>query len=80
MKLTVARLGKGLFATSVLGVIAFAASALLNSPAQAGPLCGYSLLWDCTMPNGSHRFVAGTRCDIRTFEKNTGASCVPSGL
>ncbi len=67
----------GLVTVIVLGVVA------LNTPAvaaPAGPLCGPTLLWDCTMPNGSHKLVGGTRCQIAAFQQQTGAHCVPSGL
>ncbi len=82
MKL-VARSGKALLSAAFIGTAAYGMSTLLTPVAVAapgGPLCGYSLIWDCTMPDGSHRTVGGTRCDIAKFEKSTGAHCVPSGL
>lgn len=78
-----ARLGKGIFSAVLLGSIAYGMTSLVAPTATAapgGPLCGYSLIWDCTMPDGSHRTVGGTRCDIAKFEKTTAAHCVPGGL
>ena len=73
-------LWKGLCALGLLAVIGVGVMALATSPAVARPLCGYSTLWDCTMPDGSHRLVGGTPCDIQRFQQQTGAHCVPSGL
>lgn len=43
-------------------------------------LCGWTSLWDCTLPDGSHQVVVGTRCDIQQFEQQTGATCVLGGF
>lgn len=72
--------GKGAYALGLMGVIVVGVVTLANGRAAAGPLCGWSTLWDCTMPNGTHRMVGGTPCDVAKFEKSTGAHCVPSGL
>jgi hypothetical protein len=66
----------------VLAIVVATGMVLFSSPTRAarGPLCGFSTLWDCTMPDGSHRMVGGTPCDIQRFEQQTGAHCVPSGL
>ena len=66
----------------LVAVIAVGVATLTSSPAVArpGPLCGWSTVWDCTMPDGTHRLVGGTACDIAAFERQTGATCVPSGL
>jgi len=79
----VTRLGKGIVSAALLGSAVYGMTSLMAPSAMAGPggpLCGFSTLWDCTMPDGSHRTVGGTRCDISKFEKSTGAHCVPSGL
>jgi hypothetical protein len=60
-------------------VIAVGAVALLSAPtatARPAPDCGPDFSWDCTMPNGTHQFIDGTRCDIGAFQKQTGAHCV----
>jgi len=60
-------------------VIAVGAAALLSAPtatARPAPDCGPDFSWDCTMPNGTHQFIDGTRCDIGAFQKQTGAHCV----
>lgn len=46
----------------------------------AVPGCGYATVWDCTLPDGSHKIVGGTVCDIRRYEQQTGATCVVYGL
>ena len=72
---------KVLCSVSLALAIAVGVAALTTSPAAArGPLCGFTTLWDCTMPDGSHRLVGGTPCDIARFQQQTGAHCVPSGL
>jgi hypothetical protein len=82
MKNGTSRVSKGLCVLSMLVAIGVGGLALTVGPVHAAPrpLCGFSTLWDCTMPDGSHRLVGGTVCDIRRFEQNTGAHCVPSGL
>jgi len=67
----------------LVAVIVVVAATLSSSPtpaARPAPDCGPSYVWDCTMPDGSHKLVGGTRCDIAAFQRNTGARCVPSGL
>lgn len=53
-------------------------AAIGGQVAMAGPTpdCGPDFTWDCTMPNGTHQYVEGTRCDIGAFQKQTGAHCV----
>ena len=72
-------------ALGVMAVIVGGTVALTTSPAEARPgptgpplLCGWTTIWDCTLPDGSHQSVIGTQCDIRKFERRTGASCVPA--
>lgn len=67
----------------VVGAAGYGAFTLTGAEVYArpiGPLCGYTTLWDCTMPDGSHRIVGGTVCDIQKFQQQTGAHCVISGL
>ena len=82
MKRGTIRVWKSLCFLSLASVIGVGTMALTAGPATAAvkPLCGWSTLWDCTMPNGSHRIVGGTVCDINRFQQQTGAHCVPSGL
>ena len=72
----------GLGGSVLLFAAAGAAGAVFtSSPADArpgfpgGPLCGWSAVWTCEMPDGSERTVVGTQCDIARFEARTGASC-----
>ena len=74
-------LSKVVCSLGILAVIVTGAVVLGTSPAAArpaGPDCGPTFLWDCTMPNGSHQLVGGTRCEIAAFQRQTGAKCVPS--
>jgi len=67
----------GLTAVVVVGAIA-----LISAPpamARPTPDCGPDFSWDCTMPNGTHQYIEGTRCDIGAFQKQTGAHCVIGG-
>ena len=60
-------------------VIVVSAIALMSAPtamARPAPDCGPDFSWDCTMPNGTHQYIDGTRCDIATFQRQTGAHCV----
>lgn len=71
-------IGKVMVSTALVAAMAVGVITLFESRAQATPrpLCGWSAIWDCTMPDGSHRLVGGTRCDINAFERQTGAHCV----
>jgi hypothetical protein len=82
MKNRIGRALKVVCAMALLSVIAVGVLALSGGSASAAarPLCGFSTIWDCTMPNGTHRTVGGTVCDINKFQQQTGAHCVPSGL
>ena len=64
----------GLTVVIIVGTIA-----LISAPtamARPAPDCGPDFSWDCTMPNGTHQYIDGTRCDIAKFQKQTGAHCV----
>ena len=64
----------------ILVAVVTGAAVLSSSPAGARPApdCGPTFTWDCTMPDGSHQSVEGTRCEIAAFQKQTGARCVIS--
>jgi len=63
-------------------VIVVSAVALISAPtamARPAPDCGPVFSWNCTMPNGTHQYLDGTRCDIATFQEQTSARCVIGG-
>ena len=71
------RIVRPVSALGLLAVISFGAFALTGTAtARPEPDCGPTFSWDCTMPNGSHQYVEGTRCEIGAFQKQTGARCV----
>ena len=77
---------KRLFAlgTAALGVTALVVVVMMPSgEAEARPfpepLCGFSAIWTCTLPDGTEKKVPGTKCDIRKFEERTGATCKLGG-
>ncbi len=75
------RIGMSLLASlGLVAMIVVVVASLSSTPTAARPDCGPSYVWDCTLPNGSHKVVGGTRCDIATYQRKTGAHCVPSGL
>ncbi len=73
-----------LLAAIVVGVVALTTGPAVAGPGRPGlpgppgPLCGWSTLWDCTLPDGSVVQIGGTQCDIAKFERKTGATCVPA--
>ena len=77
------RLSKQLVIVAALGLVVAAGVVALAQPAAAGPgrpgpilLCGPTYLWNCDMPFGPDYQIAATRCEIRQFERATGATCV----
>jgi hypothetical protein len=71
------RIVRAVAALGLLAVISFGVFALTGTTAaRPEPDCGPTFSWDCTMPNGSHQYVEGTRCEIAAFQKQTGARCV----
>jgi hypothetical protein len=73
---------KLLYSLGLTAVIVLSAIALSSVPpamARPAPDCGPDFSWDCTMPDGTHQFVEGTRCDIAAFQRQTGAHCVIGG-
>jgi hypothetical protein len=76
------RIVKLLYSVGLTAAIVVSVMALTNAPpamARPTPDCGPDFSWDCTMPDGTHQFVEGTRCDIGAFQKQTGAHCVIGG-
>jgi hypothetical protein len=73
---------KLVFSLGLAAVIVVSTMALIGAPpamARPAPDCGPVFSWDCTMPNGTHQYIEGTRCDISAFQKKTGARCVIGG-
>ena len=73
--------------TRTIGALAILASivigvAALNTETQAarpgGPLCGPTILWQCTWDDGSVHMVGLTVCDLAAYEQAHHATCVPS--
>ena len=75
------RRGRWTASLAMLALVVAVAVTVVNKPAEAGPgpiggpLCGWTALWNCDMPFGPDVQIAGTQCDIRRFEKQTGATC-----
>jgi hypothetical protein len=68
----------GLAVAIVLGGV-IALTSAPTATARPEPDCGPDFSWDCTMPDGTHQYVEGTRCDIARFQRETGARCVMGG-
>ena len=73
---------KVLAAPAFLGVIALGVATLAIEPAAArrppGPLCGPTILFECTFRDGSTELVGLTRCEVVRFERRNRATCVPA--
>ena len=70
------KLGSSLGLAVAIGAGAFALLGAPTATARPAPDCGPDFSWDCTMPNGTHQYIDGTRCDIANFQRETGARCV----
>ena len=70
-------LAVGLLAVIGVGVMVMSSR---STSAAVKPQCGPASVWDCTLPNGTHKTVGGTICDITKYQQQTGARCVPSPL
>ena len=73
---------KALSALVLLGVIAVGVAALTTDatarPTRPGPLCGPTILFECTFPDGSTQLVGLTRCEVDKFERKKRATCEPA--
>ena len=73
---------KTISALAFVGVIAVVVAALATEPAEAkrppGPLCGPTILFECTFRDGSTELVGLTRCEVGKFEKKNKATCAPA--
>ena len=80
MKRNKSRIVKALSALAILGVIVAGIAALTTTATARvppGPLCGPTILFECTFPDGSTQLVGLTRCEVGPFEKKNGATCEP---
>ena len=72
---------KALSALAVLGVIAVGVAALTTDATArppTGPLCGPTILFECTFRDGSTKLVGLTRCEVAKFERKNRATCEPA--
>jgi hypothetical protein len=75
---------KALSAIAATGLIMIGIAALTTDtaarPKKPGPLCGPTILFECTFKDGSTQQVGLTRCEVDRFEKKNKATCVPAGF
>ena len=75
---------KTLSALAFVGVIAVVIAALATEPVVAkpppGPLCGPTILFECTFRDGSTELVGLTICELAKFEKKNKATCEPAAF
>jgi len=64
----------GLFA---LGIVAMITPAEAKRPGPPGPLCGPTILFECTSKKGTE-LVGLTQCEVEQYERKNRATCVPS--
>jgi len=64
-------------AVVALGIVALATDA---QAARPGPLCGPTILFECTWGNGSVHTVGLTVCELGPYEHKHHATCVASPL
>ena len=73
------RVGKSFIAASICAAVVLGAIGLAPQRAEAkrpgGPLCGPTILWICTFPDGSQQPFGGTVCERSAYEQKTGATC-----
>jgi len=73
------KLPKTLFAGSVFAALVLGVGALTAPAASARPvlLCGPAFMWSCSAPGGPNVLFAGTLCEARLYEMQTGQTCTP---
>ena len=62
-----------------IGIAALATDATARVP-RPGPLCGPTILFECTFKDGSTTQVGLTRCEVAKFEKKNKATCEPASF
>ncbi len=77
-------LAKALCALAASGMIMIGIAALTTDaaarPKRPGPLCGPTILFECTFKDGSTQLVGLTRCEVDKFEKKNRATCEPASF
>jgi hypothetical protein len=63
----------------VLGIAALTTDVVARAQ-RPGPLCGPTILFECTFKDGSTTQVGLTRCEVDRFEKKNKATCEPAGF
>ncbi len=82
MKLSLNKFSKSAFVLVVGSVALLGIATLFANRAQAsvgGPQCGPTILWSCTLPDGTVVPFGGTYCQMIAYEKKTGAHCTAGG-
>jgi hypothetical protein len=72
---------RALSTLAVLGAMAMGGVALTTDATArppGGPLCGPTILFDCTLRDGSTELVGLTRCEVKKFERKNRATCEPA--
>ena len=75
--LTKAISGLALLGAMVVGTVALTTDATARVP-RPGPLCGPTILFECTFRDGSTEQVGLTVCEVKKFEKKNQATCEPA--
>lgn len=79
---TIRRVGKALLFSALSGALVVGVMTASAPRAEALPpilLCGPTYLWVCSGPGGPDVLFAGTICERKVFERQTGLTCVPYG-
>lgn len=77
---TARRFGRVAFVGAAFAAMVLGTSSLFAPRVEANPivlLCGATLQWECTSPDGSVVIFGGTLCEARRFERRTGSTCTP---
>ena len=84
MRISKSGFTKAFSALALLGVMAVGVTALTtDATAKAprpGPMCGPTILFECTLMDGSTEFVGLTTCEVAKYEKKNKATCEPVGF